>query len=264
MLGEVLIASAGALLAYVLALWLLSMALRDVSIVDPAWPVGFVIVAWLSFAIGDGCRGRRLLLAVLTSLWGLRLGAYLLARKLRERREDPRYGVMRERHGERFALVSLASVFLLQGALMWIVSLPIQAAAPQPDRLGALDAVGGAAWAVGVFFEAVSDRQLARFKADPSNRGRIMQAGLWRYTRHPNYFGDFMVWWGIYLIALSTGGAFWTVLAPLVMSTLLIRVSGKDLLEARMKERPGYRDYVARTSGFFPLPPRRSPRRSRR
>jgi steroid 5-alpha reductase family enzyme len=256
MLGEVLSVSAAALGAYMLALWLLSLPLRDVSIVDPAWGPGFVLVAWLAFAVGEGCRGRRLLLAVLVSLWGARLAGHLIARKLRERREDPRYGAMRSRHGERFALVSLGSVFLLQGALMWIVSLPVQAAAPQPDRLDVLDALGGSVWAAGLLFEALGDRQLQRFKADAANAGRVMDRGLWRYTRHPNYFGDFLVWWGIYLIALSTGGAWWTILSPLVMSTLLIGVSGKRLLEHHMRHRPGYAEYVERTSGFFPRPPR--------
>jgi steroid 5-alpha reductase family enzyme len=256
MLGDVMLASAGALLAYVLALWALSLPLRDVSIVDPGWGIGFVIVAWLAFAIGDGCGGRRILMAVLVSVWGLRLSGYLIKRKLHERREDPRYAAWRERHGARFPLVSLATVFLLQGALIWCVSLPVQAAAPQGDRLGVLDWIGTAIWAVGIVFEAVGDFQLARFKSDPSNKGKVMDRGLWRYTRHPNYFGDFMVWWGIYLIALSTGGAWWSIVGPLVMSTLLIRVSGKGLLEARMIERPGYADYVARTSGFFPRPPR--------
>jgi steroid 5-alpha reductase family enzyme len=257
-LSDVLLTSAGALLAYVLALWLLSIPLRDVSIVDPGWGAGFVIVAWLAFAIGNGCHGRRLLLAVLVSAWGLRLAGYLIARKLSDPGEDPRYGAMRTRHGDRFALRSLLTVFLLQGALIWIISLPVQRAAPEPDRLGALDALGGVLWAVGVFFEAVGDRQLQRFKAQAANAGRVMDQGLWRYTRHPNYFGDFCVWWGIYLIALSTGDAWWTIASPLIMSTLLIRVSGKKLLEQRMRRRPDYAEYVARTSGFFPLPPRRS------
>jgi steroid 5-alpha reductase family enzyme len=257
MLGAVLLWSAIGLTAYMLALWLLSLPLRDVSIVDPGWGLGFVLVAWLAFILGEGCRGRRLLLVALVSLWGGRLAAHLIARKLRDRREDPRYGAMRARYGERFALVSVVSVFLLQGVLMWIVSLPLQAAAPQPDRLGVLDALGGGVWAVGLFFEAVGDLQLRRFKADPANAGRVMDRGLWRYTRHPNYFGDFLVWWGIYLIALSTGGAWWTLIGPLVMSVLLIRVSGKRLLEHHMRTRPGYAEYMQRTSGFLPRPPRK-------
>jgi steroid 5-alpha reductase family enzyme len=259
-LGEVMAVSALALLAYMLTLWLLSLRLRDVSIVDPAWPAGFVIVAWIAYALGNGCDGRRTLIAALVSLWGARLAAYLLARRQRERGEDPRYTAMRERRGASFPLVSLASVFLLQGALIFIVSLPVQGAAPRPDALGVLDWAGTAVWALGIFFEAVGDQQLARFKADVANRRKIMDRGLWRYTRHPNYFGDFAVWWGIYLVALSTGGAWWTIAGPLVMSTLLLRVSGRDLLEARMRDRPGYADYVARTSSFFPLPPRGSRR----
>jgi steroid 5-alpha reductase family enzyme len=257
-LGEILLLSAGALLAYMLALWLLSLPLRDVSIVDPGWGAGYVLVVWLAFAIGDGCQGRRLLLAALVSVWGLRLAGHLIARKLAAPGEDPRYARMRRRQGERFALLSLATIFLLQGALIWVVSLPIQRAAPEPDQLGALDAIGAALWAVGVFFEAVGDWQLRLFKRDPANAGKLMDRGLWRYTRHPNYFGDFLVWWGIYAIALSTGDAWWTIVGPLVMSTLLIGVSGKRLLEAHMRGRPGYAEYVSRTSGFFPLPPRRS------
>jgi steroid 5-alpha reductase family enzyme len=256
MLGHVLIVCALALLVYVVALWLVSLPLHDVSIVDPGWGFGFVIVAWIAFAVGDGCPARRWLLAGLVSIWGLRLAGYLVARKLRDRSEDPRYTEMRDRYGPRFPLISLVVVFLLQGALIWVVSLPVQAAAPQGDALGVLDFVGIAFWAVGLFFEAVGDLQMSRFKSDPAHHGQVMDRGLWRYTRHPNYFGDFMVWWGIYLIALSTGGAWWTIVGPLVMSTLLIRVSGKGHLEQRMMSRPGYAEYVSRTSGFFPWPPR--------
>jgi steroid 5-alpha reductase family enzyme len=257
MRGTVMVVSAGALLAYVVAVWLLSLPLHDVSIIDAAWGGGFVIVGWIAFAVGDGCRGRRLLLALVVTVWGLRLAAYLTVRRIRAGTEDPRYGEWRDRHGTRFPLVSLVNVFLLQGALIWVVSLPLQAAAPRPDALGPLDWIGAGVWAVGLLFEALGDAQLARFKADPVNRGTVMDRGLWRYTRHPNYFGDFVVWWGIYLIALSTGSAWWSVAGPLVMSTLLIRVSGKGHLEKRMLARPGYAEYVERTSGFFPLPPRK-------
>src|SRR6185295_9078591 len=135
-------------------------------------------------------------------------------------------------HGDRFALVSLVNVFLLQGALVWVVSLPVQAAADSPVLW-----LGAAVWAVGLAFETIGDRQLAAFKAAPENRGRIMDRGLWRYTRHPNYFGDFLVWWGLYLVALSAG-AWWTIVGPLVMTTLLTRVSGKDHLERSMSKRP--------------------------
>jgi steroid 5-alpha reductase family enzyme len=258
MLGQVLIVAAGAVLVYVVVLWALSLPLHDVSIVDPGWGLGFVIVAWIAFGVGDGCPARRWLLAGLVSIWGLRLAGYLVARKLRDRREDPRYTEMRDRYGPRFPLISLGLVFMLQGVLIWVVSLPVQASAAQSDALGVLDFVGVGFWVVGLFFEAVGDLQMSRFKSSELNKGKVMDRGLWRYTRHPNYFGDFMVWWGIYLIALSTGGAWWAVVGPIVMSTLLIRVSGKGHLEQRMMSRPGYPEYVARTSGFFPRPPRRS------
>jgi steroid 5-alpha reductase family enzyme len=256
-LTTILLVSAGALGTIMVAFWVVSLALRDASIVDPIWGLAFAAVVWISFLLGDGSSERRLTLALLVSIWGLRLAGYLLARKRSERCEDPRYTALRERYAGRFPIVSLVVVFLFQGILVWVVALPVQVAATQPDRLGALDWAGVAVWAVGMIFEAVGDEQLRSFKADPANRGRVMDRGLWRYTRHPNYFGDFMVWWGIYLMALSTGGAWWTIIGPLVMSTLLIRVSGKRLLEAHLGKRPGYADYVARTSGFIPLPPRR-------
>jgi steroid 5-alpha reductase family enzyme len=256
---SVMLASAAAVLALLLAAWVLSLVLRDVSIVDVAWGLGFVAVAWVAFAVGDGCTGRRVLLAVLTTLWGLRLAGYIGRRKLRHPGEDPRYGAWREKWGDRFPLVSLFTVFGLQAVLVWVVSLPLQGAAASGDPLGVLDWIGVAVWAIGLACEATGDGQLARFKADPANRGRIMDRGLWRYTRHPNYFGDFTVWWGLYLIALSAG-AWWTIAGPLVITLLLTRVSGKDHLERSMAERPGYADYVARTSGFVPLPPRGSSR----
>jgi steroid 5-alpha reductase family enzyme len=254
-LATIFVLSAAAVLALVLTTWALSVALRDVSIVDVAWGLCFVLVAWVAFAAGDGDAGRRLLLAVLVSAWGLRLAGYIGARKLRHPGEDPRYGAWRAKHGDRFWLVSLGTVFLFQGLLAWVVSLPVQASAAADGGLGALDAAGVALWALGVFFEAVGDAQMARFKGAAGNRGRVMDRGLWRYTRHPNYFGDFCVWWGIWLIALSAG-AWWTVVGPLVMSLLLTRVSGKDHLERTLSRRPGYAEYVARTSGFVPLPPR--------
>jgi steroid 5-alpha reductase family enzyme len=243
--------TASAVLALMLVTWTLSLLLRDVSIVDVAWGVGFVVVAWVGVAEGHG--SRRWLVAALVSVWGLRLAGYIARRKLRDRREDPRYAAWREKHGARFPLVSLFTVFLLQGVLILVVSLPVQGA--KDGAPAVVDWLGAVIWATGLFFEAAGDAQLARFKADPANRGRVMDRGLWRFTRHPNYFGDFLVWWGLYAIALSAG-AWWSFPGPLVMTILLTRVSGKDHLEKSMSKRPGYADYVARTSGFVPLPPR--------
>jgi len=250
---------AGLVAVLVTALWGVSVALRDSSIVDVFWGSGFVVIAWVAFALGDGSSDRQLLLVALVTAWGLRLTVYLARRNL-GKGEDSRYAEMRRRHGKRWPLRSLVVVFWLQGALMWVVSLPVQVGMSDatPAGLGALDWTGTALWGIGFAFESVGDLQLARFKADPTNRGRVMDRGLWRYTRHPNYFGDFCVWWGIWLVALATGSAWWTVAGPALMSVLLIRVSGAALLERSLvRRREGYADYVARTSAFFPWPPRR-------
>ena len=264
--GNTLALAAAVIAGAMLLLWLVSLVLRDASIVDIFWGPGFVLTAWAVFVwvgahdLPAGGEARRVLLASLVTIWGLRLGIYLGVRNL-GKGEDYRYVAMREKAGGRFWIISLGQVFLLQGLLMWVVSLPVQGGQlpSTPDGLGPLAVAGAAVWAVGLFFEAAGDWQLARFKADPANRGRVMDRGLWRYTRHPNYFGDFLVWWGLYLVALEGRGTWWTVAGPLLMSFLLLRVSGVAMLERTIaSRRPGYEDYVRRTSAFFPRPPRRT------
>jgi steroid 5-alpha reductase family enzyme len=253
-LGATMLACALAVLVLMLLGWALSLRLRDVSIVDVIWGLGFVLVAWVSFAVAGGDGTRKVIVVVLTSIWGLRLAGYIGRRKLRHPGEDPRYGAWREKHGDRFPLVSLFLVFGLQGVLIWVVGLALMGASACVDPVGALAVVGIAVWAVGLFFEAVGDAQMSAFKADPANKGTVMDRGLWRYTRHPNYFGDACVWWGLWI----AGGRWWTFAGPLVMTVLLVRVSGKALLERDIADRrPGYAEYVRRTSGFIPLPPRR-------
>lgn len=262
-LAQTLLVTLAVVLTTMFVLWLLSVAKRDASIVDPFWGTGFVLVAWTALYLNlhfpqQPLPRRTVLLAVLTTVWGLRLSAFLLWRNWGHG-EDRRYQAMRTHHGGRFWWVSLFTVYLLQGVILWFVSLPIQAAmtAAKDDPLGWLDEVGILLWQIGLTFEAVGDWQLARFKADPANAGRVMDRGLWRYTRHPNYFGDFCVWWGLFLIAAS-GGAWWTVLSPLMMSFLLLKVSGVTLLEKTITERrPEYAAYQARTNAFFPGPPRK-------
>jgi steroid 5-alpha reductase family enzyme len=242
------------------ALWLLSLALRNASIVDVFWGLGFVVIAAVGLARTDaGDAPRRWLVAAMVGLWGLRLAGYLLWRNAGAG-EDPRYRAMRRHWGARFWWVSGFTVFALQGVLMWIVSLPVQLVMLAPGGpLGALDALGVGLCAIGLFFEAVGDWQLARFKADPANAGRVMDRGLWRYTRHPNYFGDVCVWWGIFAVALATPHGPWSVVGPLLMTFLLLRVSGVAMLERSIgKRRPEYARYAERTSAFFPRPPRRS------
>jgi steroid 5-alpha reductase family enzyme len=254
---EVFLASAGAIAVLMLGTWLSSIPLRNVSIVDVVWGLGFVVVAWVAYAVGDGVPERRLLLAVLTTVWGGRLALYLLWRNA-GKGEDPRYVAMRRRRGDAFAVQSLWLVFGLQGVVMFVVSLPVQVGSvpDQPD-VGAIEVVGVVVWAVGLFFEAVGDWQLARFKADPANEGQVMDRGLWSLTRHPNYFGDFCVWWGIWIVAAATGVGLYAVVGPIVMTFFLLRVSGVAMLERTIgTRRPGYDGYVARTNAFFPGPPK--------
>jgi steroid 5-alpha reductase family enzyme len=243
-------------------LWLVSLTLANASIVDIFWGLGFVTVAWLSCWLAQGHGPRAVLLVALTSVWGLRLSGYLAWRNLGHG-EDPRYRAMRERIGERFWLVSLGTVFGLQGLLIAVISLPLQAGlhAPALAHVTVLQGAGALVWLVGILFEAVGDLQLARFKANPANADAVMDRGLWRYTRHPNYFGDFLVWWGLYLVAVSDLDGLrtlgWTAVGPAIMSFLLMRVSGVPLLERSLRQRrPGYEAYIRRTSAFFPRPPR--------
>jgi len=259
----VLAACALLVLACMLVLWLASLRLSDASIADVFWGSGFAAVALLALALSPPSP-RAALLAAMAVLWGLRLTLHL-GRRWRGKGEDRRYRAMRAAWGARFPVASLFTVFLLQGVLMWIVSLPLQAGAAQGGArpLGLLDALGLALFAVGLAFEAIGDAQLARFLAAPGDAGRVMQTGLWRYTRHPNYFGDALVWWGIGLVAAGAG-PWWSLAGPALMTFLLVRVSGVALLEKDIgSRRPGYADYVARTSAFIPLPPRREPGRGR-
>lgn len=237
------------------ATWWVSVRKRDVSIVDSIWSL-FFLGAAVSYAVTVPSTGARAALVLtLVTLWALRLSLYISWRNWGEG-EDRRYQEIRARNQPRFALKSLYLVFGLQGLLAWIISLPLLAAIAAPDALNLLDYLGTALMLFGLAFEMIADRQLMEFKARPENRGRVLDSGLWRYTRHPNYFGEFCVWWGFYLVALAAGG-WWTVVAPLLMSYLLLRVSGVVLLEKDIdRRRPAYRDYIARTNAFFPGSPR--------
>jgi steroid 5-alpha reductase family enzyme len=246
--------------AIAVATWLVSLVRRDVSIVDSVWSVMIwaagVVYAWMSPQMG--LRGW-VALALVTA-WAVRLSAYITWRN-RGQPEDRRYQKIRENNQPHFAVKSLYIVFLLQAALAWIVSLPLLASAQSPASWVALDLFGAAVAVLGLGFEAIADWQLARFKARPGSRGRVLSEGLWRYSRHPNYFGECCVWWGIGLIALSTG-AWWTLVSPVLMTVLLVRVSGVTLLERDIGERrPEYADYVRRTSAFVPWPPAGDARR---
>ena len=252
------LASLGAILMTVTLVWVLSVKLRDTSIADVYWGSGFVQLVWLYCLLSPALTPRSWLVAALVTVWGARLSVHIFRRN-HHKGEDPRYQAMRASHGRAFWWRSLFTVFWLQGAILWFVGLPVLVAvrAAGPQEFTAIDGLGVVLFLIGFGFEVVGDYQLGRFKAEPSNRGHVLDRGLWRYTRHPNYFGDATVWWGLYLIACATPGGWLTVLSPSLMTMLLMRVSGVTLLEAGLKEsKPGYRAYIARTPAFFPWFPR--------
>lgn len=245
-----------AMLLAAFATWLVSVARRDVSIVDSLWGPMIALAPWAYLAAIAEPGPRATLVLVLASAWALRLALHITWRNWGHG-EDRRYQAIRARNEPHFAYKSLYLVFGLQAALAWIVALPLMVALDSARPLGWLDFLGVSLWLAAILFEALADWQLARFKANPANHGRVMDRGLWAWSRHPNYFGECLVWWGAWLVALGAGAA-WTVISPLLMTVLLLRVSGVALLEKDLVERrPAYRDYVARTSAFIPWPPRR-------
>ena len=248
-----------AILGMMLALWLVSLLLKNSSIVDIFWGAGFVITSWIYFALTpDGFMSRKWLVVILTTIWGLRLSFYILWRNW-GKGEDFRYQKWRQESGENWWWYSFFKVFLLQGVLMLIISAPLLAAqtSATPDRLIWLDYLAILVWGIGFFFEAVGDWQLARFKADPANKGKLLNNGVWRYTRHPNYFGDATQWWAFYLVALS-GSGWWTIFSPIIMTFFLRAVSGVTMLEKTLKNtKPGYEEYIATTNAFIPWIPRK-------
>lgn len=240
------------------ALWILSLLIKDSSIVDIFWGLGFVLAALFYFTITEGYGARRALITLLVLVWGVRLGVHLGIRNI-GKGEDFRYQKWRKKYGVNYWWVSYFQVFMLQGVVMWLISAPILAAQINdgPAYLTVFDILGVFVWLVGFFFEAVGDWQLSRFRADPANKGKVLNTGLWRYTRHPNYFGDATQWWGLYLIAVATPWGLLTIFSPALMTYLLINVSGVAMLERSMRKKPKYDEYIRRTSAFFPLPPRR-------
>lgn len=225
------------------------------SVVDIAWGLGCAVIAIVTFALSDGDPARRWLVTALTVIWGVRLAVHIGWRS-RGAGEDPRYEKLLSRAKGNRHLYALRSVYLVQGVAMWFVSLPVQVTQFSAGPLGIVAWLGVVVWLVGMFFETVGDLQLVRFKA--ANKGAIMDRGLWRYTRHPNYFGDACVWWGLFLIAADAWPGVLTVLSPLAMTYFLVRGTGAKVLERHMRDRPGFADYVRRTSGFFPLPPKKA------
>ncbi|QQR91948.1 MAG: DUF1295 domain-containing protein [Myxococcales bacterium] len=239
--------------------WLLSLVKRDASVVDIFWGPGFVLSAWLYFVLGENHGIRNMLICTLVSVWGLRLALHIFLRA-RGKGEDYRYVEMREKRGEDFWWQSLFIIFFLQGILMWIIGLPLYTGQWESsyDGLAAIDWVALCIFIVGFLFEAIGDYQLTRFRAQSTNNGKVMNTGLWRYTRHPNYFGDALLWWGLYAFTLGPDGGWVVIFSPILMTFLLMRVSGVSLLEGKLTEtRPDYRKYKQSTNAFFPWWPKK-------
>ena len=240
-------------------LWLVSVFLKNASIVDPFWGLGFVIAGVFYFYITEGLEIRKLIVLTLLIIWGLRLSIYLGWRNL-GKGEDFRYQQFRKDYGEkRYWWISYFQVFLLQGVLLWLISAPLLSALfySGGSDLNIFDYAAIIIWIIGFSFEAGGDFQLARFKLDPKNKGKVLNTGFWKYTRHPNYFGDAAVWWAYGLFSLAAG-SYWPLLSSLLMTLLIVKVSGVSLLEKTLKNtKPQYKDYVEKTPAFFPWFPKK-------
>lgn len=258
---ELLALNAAVVAAGMLAVWAMSLPLKDVSIVDIWWGLGYVAIAAATFEAAAEEGWRPAAMTLIAALWGLRLGGHLFWRWLGHAREDRRYAAMRKAAGPAFWWRSLYSVFALQGALMLLIASPVMAAIAYGGDapFGVLDALAFALFGFGLVFETVADVQLSRFRDDPAHAGMVFDKGLWAWSRHPNYFGETVAWWGIGLFGVASTGALWLLVAPIVVTYLLLRVSGVPMQEHGAEtRRPGYADYIRRTSAFLPLPPGQS------
>jgi len=247
-----------AVVALFTGLWLVSIVLKNASIVDMWWGPGIFLIGLTYFLTTDGAQNRQRIVLALLGLWALRLAVHIGQRNVGHG-EDFRYAKWRRERGPSWWWFSYFKVFLLQAVIAWIVAMPLYyaMAAPEPVHFTRWDQTGALIFAFGFFFEAIGDEQLRRFKANPANNGRLLNTGLWRYTRHPNYFGEAVMWWGFGAFSIAAGG-YLGVVGPAIMTFLLIRVSGVALLEKTLRDtKPGYAEYIATTSSFFPMPPRR-------
>ncbi|MDQ5969357.1 MAG: Steroid 5-alpha reductase [Patescibacteria group bacterium] len=245
------------LFLYMTFWYAVSLIKKRNDVADIAWGLGFVLLAWTSFFLFGNFGVRGLFVNILVSIWGLRLAFHIYSRNI-GKTEDYRYLAWRKEWGKWFYIRSYLQVYLLQGALLFLIILPVLLINKNlGPSLGVLDLVGIAVWLFGFYFEVVGDAQLAHFIRNPENKGRLLQSGLWSYTRHPNYFGEVALWWGIWLVALSVPSGLFVIVGPLTISFLILKVSGVPMLEKKMAENPEFAEYKRRVSMFFPLPPKR-------
>lgn len=248
---------AGVLFVYMTFWFVLSLIKKRNDIADIAWGLGFILMSWFSLYLSGEYGLRSLIVCVLVSIWGLRLAIHIYERN-KGKMEDYRYLAWRNEWGKWFYIRSYLQVYLLQGALLFLIVLPVLFINRSSQaELGLLDIIGVLVWLIGFYFESVGDSQLAKFIKDPLNKGKLMQSGLWAYTRHPNYFGEVTQWWGIWLIALSASVSWISIVGPLTITILILKVSGIPMLEKKMELNPEFAEYKRRVSKFFPLPPRK-------
>lgn len=256
-MGDILISSAILIAATMLFIWLLSLLTGKMSIVDGFWGLGFVAVTIYQLLCNSDIQPRQFLVAYLVTFWGLRLATHIFYRN-HGKPEDPRYAAWRKDWGKNTWWISLFKVFLLQGVLMFIISLSLMMIMVNSgDFLHPLDWLGVLVWLIGFMFESAADYQLLKFKSDPANKGKILSTGVWKYSRHPNYFGETCIWWGIFIISICSGHWYISILSPLLITFLLLKVSGVTLTEKRYDGNDKYADYKRRTSSFIPLPPKK-------
>lgn len=242
---------------YMNLLFLLALLVKKNDIVDVSWGMGFVLLALYSLLASPVWHWRQLAIVLLVMMWGLRLAGYIFIRN-KGKAEDFRYANWRREWGKNWVLRSWLQVFMLQGFFMLLIVYPVFLHGFQNgEGFNFFDLSGMLVWLLGFGFEAIGDAQMLRFKKDPKNRGKIMNKGLWRYTRHPNYFGEATMWWGIFLLSLNTVYAWWGIISPIVITWLLVRVSGVPMLEKKYADNPEYQSYIKRTSSFLPGPPKR-------
>jgi steroid 5-alpha reductase family enzyme len=239
--------------------WIYSLIKKNVTIADSLWGLGFVLIAWLTFFRADGFLARKANLTALVTLWGLRLFLHMFTRN-RGKPEDPRYGQWRKNHGESFWIISLFKVFLVQALFQWLISMGVQYGqiSDTPAHLTVFDFAGLITWSVGFIIESLADRQLKTFLADPANKGKIMNRKLWKYSRHPNYFGESLMWWGIFIIVLATPWGLWTIISPLLITYTLLKLTGVSLMEeTQFSGNLEYQQYIRQTSSFIPWFPQK-------
>jgi steroid 5-alpha reductase family enzyme len=254
---RVLVIEVVVIVIYMTIWFLIAQARKRNDIADIVWGTGFVVTVICAILFSDGITTRGLVVTFLVVLWGVRLAYHIYSRN-RGKSEDPRYMEWRRQWGKQAVIRALLQVFLLQGLLIVVISLPVTMIITSGrSPLAVFDLLGVCIWLVGFAFEAVGDYQLAKYKKDPANKGKIMTEGLWRYTRHPNYFGEVTLWWGIYVVALSVPQGWATILGPMTITYLILKVSGIPLLEEKYKDNPEFQAYKKRTSSFLPLPPRK-------